>query len=117
MPLITPEIRDRIYPCVVAEAARLRCEVIAIGGIEDHIHVLIHTAPTAAVADVVKRFKGVSSRLVRTEIEDLFKWQGSYGAFSINERNIPMVSRYILRQEEHHRTGRINATLERTWAD
>ena len=37
--------------------------------------------------------------------------------FSIAEPHIEAVRRYIRRQEEHHRTGRLNATLERTFLD
>jgi putative transposase len=119
LPLIDPALKPRIYRCIQAEAAGLGCEVGAIGGIEDHVHVLVRYPPVVPVSNLVKQIKGTSSRLVQRELRpgDFFKWQGSYGAFSIAETHIEAVRRYIHRQEEHHRSGRLNATLERTFID
>jgi putative transposase len=119
LPLITPDIQPRIYRCIQAEAFALGCEVGAIGGIEDHVHVLVRCSPAVSVSNLVKQIKGTSSRIVQREIrpDDFFKWQGSYGAFSIAHNQIEPVRRYIRRQKEHHRTGRLNATLERTFID
>jgi REP element-mobilizing transposase RayT len=112
---ITRRQEDRIQ----AEATRMGCRVGAIGGIEDHVHVLVRYPPTVSISELVKQIKGVSSRLVQQEVRlgEFFKWQGSYGAFSIAQRDGEMVRRYIHRREEHHRTGRLNATLERTMTD
>ncbi|HEY0018609.1 MAG TPA: IS200/IS605 family transposase [Longimicrobium sp.] len=119
LPLLDHALRPRVYRCIQREAFNLGCEVGAIGGIEDHVHVLVRCAPTVAVSNLVKQIKGSSSRLVQRELRpgEFFKWQGSYGAFSIAETHIEPVRRYIRRQEEHHRTGRLNATLERTFLD
>jgi REP element-mobilizing transposase RayT len=119
LPLIDPGLKPRIYRCIQAEAFGLGCEVSAIGGIEDHVHVLVRYPPVVSVSSLVKQIKGTSSRLVQRELRpgEFFKWQGSYGAFSIAETHIEAVRRYIHRQEEHHRTGRLNATLERTFID
>jgi REP element-mobilizing transposase RayT len=91
-------------------------QVGAIGGIEDHVHVLVRYPPTVSISELVKQIKGTSSHLVRQEVGlgGFFKWQGGYGAFSIAQRDVEMVRRYIHRQEQHHRSGRLNATLERT---
>ncbi|HEU0014239.1 MAG TPA: IS200/IS605 family transposase [Longimicrobium sp.] len=118
-PLLAPEIRNRVYRCIQAEAHRLGCEVYAIGGIEDHVHVLVRFVPTVSVAELVKQVKGASSRLVQTEIRawEFFKWQGSYGAFTIAANQIEPVRRYIHNQAEHHRTGNLYRALERTDAE
>ncbi|HEU0298284.1 MAG TPA: IS200/IS605 family transposase [Longimicrobium sp.] len=119
LPLITRDIEPRLYRCIAAEAHRLGAEIGAIGGIEDHVHVPARYPPSIPVSELVKQMKGVSSRLVHDQIAPgaFFKWQGSYGAFSIAHRDVPMVRRYVHRQEEHHRIGRLNATLERTEFD
>ena len=80
---------------------------------------LARCSPAVSVSNLIKQIKGTSSRLVQRELRpgEFFKWQGSYGAFSIAETHIEAVRRYIRRQEEHHRTGRLNATLERTFMD
>lgn len=119
LPLITPDIQPHIYRCIQAEATRMGCRIGAIGGIEDHVHVVVRFPPAVAISELVKQIKGVSSRLVQQEVRlgGFFKWQGSYGAFSISQRDVEMVRRYVHRQEEHHRSGRLNAMLERTMTD
>lgn len=89
-------------------------DVIAIGGIEDHVHVLARTPATLAPADLAKQIKGASSHLVNREIAPpfYFKWQGAYGAFSISKKDVPMIRQYVLRQEERHRDNRLDPDLE-----
>ncbi len=116
LPLLDPALRDRVYRCILAEAQGMNCSVGAIGGVEDHVHLLVRCSPVVAVSVLVKQVKGASSRLVQREIRpgEFFKWQGSYGAFSVAEPDIARVRRYIRHQEEHHRTGRLSPALERT---
>ena len=59
--------------------------------------------------------KGASSHLVTQEVDPggFFKWQGTYGAFTISKRQVSDVRDYILRQEEHHLGGTLIQTLER----
>jgi hypothetical protein len=47
---------------------------------------------------------------------EFFKWQRYYGAFTLAKRQVPHVRDYVLRQEEHHRTGRLSQPLERIFA-
>lgn len=42
-----------------------------------------------------------------------FKWQGSYGVFSVSRSDVPMVRNYVLNQERHHRKNRLSTALER----
>ena len=92
----------------------LRSDVLAIGGIEDHVHVLVRPATSIAPADLVKRMKGASSHMVNHDIgcQTYFKWQGGYGAFSVSKRHVPMIRSYVTRQEEHHREQRLFELLE-----
>jgi putative transposase len=114
LPMLQPGLKPRIYACIRREADRLRCEILAIGGIEDHVHVLVRIPPTIAIADLVKRLKGVSSHLANREMMDraVFKWQGGYGAFTVSKRALPRAQHYILNQEEHHRAGILFPALE-----
>ena len=114
LPLITPEIRQRLYGVIQHHASKLRCEVIAIGGIEDHVHVLLRFAPTVVIADLVGRMKGASSYLAQQVLGHTFKWQGSYGAYSVSRFGLDRVRAYILNQEAHHRDGTTIPDLEVT---
>jgi REP element-mobilizing transposase RayT len=108
------ELRSRVYECLQAECRSLKADVLAIGGIEDHVHVLVRPPATVAPAKLVKQMKGASSHLVNFEIRPpvFFKWQGGYGAFSVSKRHVPMIERYVLGQEEHHREQRLYDILE-----
>jgi len=77
---------------------------VAIGGIEDHVHLLARLHTTITIAKLVKEVKGASSHLVTHEItpHDFFKWQGAYGAFTIRKSDVPQIKAYILNQKQHH---------------
>jgi REP element-mobilizing transposase RayT len=90
--------------------------VIAIGGIEDHVHVLLRFPTTVSIALLVQRLKGASSHFVThvAKAPNAFKWQGGYGAFTLTKRAVPLVRSYVLNQAEHHRQGTLYRELERT---
>ena len=50
LPLITPEIRLPLYQSLHEQASRSGCELIAVGGIEDHVHVLLKFPTTVTIA-------------------------------------------------------------------
>ena len=78
---------------------------LAIGGIEDHVHLLFTLSRTSPVAAVIKEVKRSSSNGVKSKALDLseFAWQNGYGAFSIGASQVDAVRAYIAKQEEHHR--------------
>jgi REP element-mobilizing transposase RayT len=76
--------------------------VHAIGGMEDHIHLLIQVPPSLALAKAVNTFKSNSSRWANEE-GCPFAWQQGYAAFGVSASIVPAVVRYIRNQEAHHR--------------
>ncbi len=108
------DLRRRVYECINAECTSLRADVLAIGGVDDHVHVLVRLPATIAPADLVKRIKGASSHMVNYDVgsRDYFKWQGGYGAFTVSKRHVPLVRNYVVNQEEHHRDKRLWEILE-----
>ncbi len=88
--------------------------MLAIGGVEGHVHVLVRIPTTVSVAGLVKQIKGSSSHLVTHRLggRETFKWQGGYGAFTVSKENVPAVRRYVLRQKEHHRAGEMDPAQE-----
>ncbi len=101
LPLITEAIEPRLYAAIATKCRKLKCEPIAIGGIEDHVHLLTRLHTTVAIATLAKEVKGASSHLVTHEItpDDFFKWQGAYGAFTIRKSEVPQVKAYILKHQ------------------
>ncbi|MGE0352280.1 MAG: transposase [Gemmatimonadales bacterium] len=77
---------------------------IAVGGIADHVHLLVRLKPVHRLADVVRDVKASSSLWVHVELGiPGFGWQDGYAVFSVDYRGTPVVERYILNQEQHHR--------------
>ena len=115
LPLIKAPLVQPVYACIQEECRKLKCESIAIGGIEDHVHLLARVHPTVCASDLVKQVKGSSSHLVthRLPSGEPFKWQGAYGAFSVSKSDVLTIRRYILNQEQHHRLGTANEIFER----
>jgi putative transposase len=103
-PILTDELAPRVQHVVAKKAQECGAEVLAIGGAADHLHLLVRLPPTMAVAELAKQLKGSSAYFVAHRIApgSGFKWQGSYGAFSIGRRQLPHVCDYIARQREHH---------------
>lgn len=114
LPLLDEDTRQRIYKLFISECKKLNAEVLAIGGMSDHIHVLIRIPPTISVSELVKQLKGSSSHFANHTGGKLgeFKWQGGYCAVSVSMSLIPAVRAYISMQEEHHREGTVKARYE-----
>jgi hypothetical protein len=81
----------------------LQCDPIKIGGVEDHVHLLCSLSKSIALAEVIGRLKGSSSKRLREKGMQDFSWQNGYGAFSVSESNVKAVISYISDQAEHHR--------------
>ena len=120
LPLITPTNEPALYACLLREALDLDCELLAIGGIEDHVHLVVRMPPTLCISDLVKQLKGNSSHLANQVLapSDGFKWQGYYGAFSVSRSDLKRVVNYVLQQKERHANRSIWSEAEKTgWKD
>jgi len=117
-PWLVPEARPAVYRCISEQARRLEAEVIAVGGVADHVHVLARFPARIAVSDLVKNLKGASSRHANADLHLArpFRWQGAYGAFSVSRRSLGPVEAYIANQERHHADGTLIRVLELTAA-
>jgi REP element-mobilizing transposase RayT len=101
----------------MAKCQELKSEVIAIGGMQEHTHVLVRFHTTISVADLVKEMKGASSHLMTHKIigkDEFFKWQGAYGAFTVSKRHVPHVTAYIVNQKKHHAENDLWDEFEKT---
>jgi hypothetical protein len=75
-----------------------------IGGVADHVHLLVGLKATHCLADVLRELKKASSVWVHEQIaEKAFAWQEGYAAFTVSATARDAVRKYIANQEEHHR--------------
>lgn len=104
--LILPTWRERLWAYIGGIARENKIKALAVGGTEDHTHVLASLPSTMSVAKAVQLLKGGSSKWMRETFPDArqFAWQEGYAAFSIGVSALEDTIAYIGRQEEHHRT-------------
>jgi len=99
--LIRADLQPRLWNYLAAVARNHRIRVLAVGGTENHVHILLILPADAKLVDVVRTLKCNSSRWLR-EMKPLFAWQEGYGAFSVSPSHVERVTRYIANQPEHH---------------
>ena len=118
LPLLTDENRPPIYCAIGAKCEELRVDVLAIGGVEDHVHLLVQLPATLAIAELVKHVKGASSHLANFRLSDggSFRWQGSYAAFPVGKDAIPRVVSSITNQRRHHQSNTLDPEGELPFA-
>ena len=88
----------------------------AIGGTDDHVHLVATIPPTLLISEWIGRLKGSSSHYINQEIANrkALEWQSKYGVVSFGTRDLPWVLKYVKDQREHHAKGRTHERLERT---
>jgi putative transposase len=104
-PLITPALRERLWPFMGGIARHNKMKAIEVGGVEDHVHILLSLPSSMSISKAVQLIKGGSSKWVHESFPEhrLFAWQEKYGAFSASVSQLDYIIRYIQGQEEHHR--------------
>ncbi len=95
----------KLYSYIWGVLKNNKCTLYQLNGTENHLHILTHVHPTAAVASLVKDLKVSSSVWIKEQIvfPDFVGWQEGYGAFTyhINQKEILM--NYVKNQRQHHR--------------
>jgi putative transposase len=87
-PLISSQKETELYHYIIGKADTLNCIVHAIGGTENHIHLIVSIPPTQSIAEFVKNIKGSSSHYLNQirQNSNRFGWQEGYGVFSLGQR-------------------------------
>lgn len=101
MPSIPALLQEQLYAYAFGISKNIGVELLAIGGTENHIHILISLPGTRTLSEVIQKLKANSSRWIR-EHGVPFSWQEGYGAFSVSASQVEVVKNYIRHQAEHH---------------
>ena len=101
---ITPEIENEVWSYLGGICRSHQVKAIQVGGVEDHVHLLVGLPATMALSEFMRRLKGESSKWISEKWPAMkgFAWQDGYGAFSVGKSQVPDTVRYITRQREHH---------------
>lgn len=114
-PLITNDIEEKFYGYLIGKADHLGCIIHAIGGIEDHIHLVVSIPPKLSIAEFVKTLKGSSAYHYNHSLGNVkqqFGWQEGYGVFSVGGKQLQEAIDYVHNQKIHHFNGTTIALLE-----
>ncbi len=102
--MITPELQPRLFQYMGGIARENKIKLLAAGGVDDHVHLLISMPSTISISKAMQLIKGGSSKWIHETFPEhrLFEWQEGYGAFSIGVGDIERTTNYINNQAEHH---------------
>jgi len=113
LPWITCGVRRRLHNCIVDQATQMGCKALAIGGVDDHVHLVVKAPTNITPAQVAKHVKAVSSLFAKEQLgRPGFYWQTGYGVFSLSRSHLQNVMKYVARQEEHHNGGKTHCAWE-----
>ena len=112
--VLSAEIRGRLWPYIGGIARENGMKALAVGGVSDHVHLLVSLPPTLSLSKAVQLLKGNSSKWLHEIYPKLanVSWQQGYAAFSIGSSGVEDTVAYIRNQEEHHRTRSYREEVE-----
>ncbi len=105
-PLLIQELQEELYRYVGGIIKGEGGILLQIGGMPDHIHLVVKLKPIHTLSEVMRKVKGNSSKWINEQkkLTGRFSWQEGYGAFTVSESQIPTVVEYVKEQENHHET-------------
>src|SRR5258707_488598 len=100
--VISPELEERLYPYLGRIVRVLRCSLLAVNGIPNHVHLLVRYRPDLSHSDMLRHIKSRSSKWVHETFPKLgrFQWQEGYGGFTVSKSGVAKVEKYIAEQKE-----------------
>ena len=104
--VLDPKWRSDLFAVIGNLINETHCKTIIVGGIEDHVHCFLGLKPSVSISELMKTVKSKSSKYINDNklTLDRFEWQEGYGVFSYSQSHIDAVYKYILNQENHHKS-------------
>lgn len=105
-PCVSPHLSPRLYAYLGGIVRTEGGQLLTVGGMPDHVHLLVRLGSARSLADVLRAIKAGSSKWVHETFPPAsdFGWQTGYGAFTVSPSNLDVVRQYIEQQEVHHRS-------------
>jgi len=103
-PWITTPVAEKLHPYLGGIIRAEGGNPLAIGGVEDHVHLYLRWKPDGSLSDLMRTVKSRSSKWLHDTFPGLkdFAWQEGYGAFSVSKSRESAVITYIQNQPQHH---------------
>jgi putative transposase len=111
--LLHKEWRNEVFAYMAGIIKNKGHLVLCVNGVEDHVHILSAFRPHASLSDLVRDVKNNSTKFINEKrwVAQKFSWQGGFGAFSCDHRDVDRVVAYIQNQEEHHKISSFTEEL------
>src|SRR5512140_1545909 len=105
-PFLDSNVRPRMHAYLATICRDLGVELVRVGGVADHVHIVTTLPRTLSQAQLIEQIKKTSSKWIKAVDARYrtFAWQRGYGAFSVSPSQLDAVLQYIDGQKEHHRT-------------
>jgi putative transposase len=102
--VLVDEVDNRLKEILYQVAQDVRCEIEEMQTDRDHVHLLISCDPQFGIHQVVKRMKGRSSKLLRSEFPHLKSripslWTNSYFIATVGGAPLSVIKQYIRDQQ------------------
>ena len=103
-PKIEEQHLERVHSYIGQVINSTGCQVIRVGGVADHVHVLCLLSRNETVSHLIEEMKRNSSRWIKTLSPkyEHFAWQGGYAVFSVSQSIVEKTVDYINHQKNHH---------------
>ncbi len=113
-PFLVPPYEYEIYHRMRENLYKLSCEVLALNGMEDHLHILLKLPATKSIAEIVRYVKGETSHWFNEQYipTHALYWQDGYAALSVSESLLDKVKVYIDYQKEIHKKRSLEEELK-----
>jgi putative transposase len=103
-PFIAAEWRSRLHEYLGGMVRGMGGVSLGVGGVADHVHLLVGLKPTHCLADFLRDLKKDATNWVKDTLgHRFFAWQEGYSAFTVSPTAVEPVRGYVSNQEEHHR--------------
>ncbi len=92
---------------MVSMLNKRNCHPYRIGGYGNHVHIVTHVSPTINLAALVREIKKATHEMMiskKEEFPHFSGWQVGYGAFTYHISMKSILIRYVLQQDQHHKT-------------
>lgn len=111
---LTPEAIAKLGPYITRYAETLNVRVSAVGGTNDHLHVLADIPSDMAPERISRELLSPTSRYVRDVLGvRSFAWDtGNVGVVSVSPWDVGPVVAYIAEQASRHESGDLDTFLE-----
>ena len=114
-PWLSRDLRGDLFAYIAGTVKNKRCNLVAIGGADDHVHLYVNLDPEVTVRSLVTAIKSNSTRWLKQRDSGLrrFSWQRGYAAFGVDARDDTNLKRYIDSQDHIHRNSDHPHEMER----